>query len=150
MNLHEGLFSASSRILSKQLRWTMKDDFSDYSSILQTMNQNNELDSGSSLVGSHDTATAAISESKVESRHGSVPPLSKFDVIIGCDILFFKDYHNELIETLRLALSPCGTVYLLQPTRGSTMHDFILKASDVFNIQVDKDYDPTVRITLFA
>lgn len=124
----------------------MNDDFSDFSSILQALNRNHrlEIDSCSTLVGSQEAATASISESKVDSHEGSARQLTKFDIIIGCDILFFKEYHKELIETLRLALSPSGTVYLLQPTRGSTMQDFISKASDVFNVQVDRDYDPSI------
>jgi predicted nicotinamide N-methyase len=69
-----------------------------------------------------------------------------WDVIVGVDCLFFKDYHDSLIAMLRCIMYPESVALFFQPKRGDTMQLFIDKASEFFNIAVTADYSPEVRI----
>ena len=69
----------------------------------------------------------------------------KFDVIIASDCLFFKDFHSELISTLRSAINgPSSPIYLLQPRRAGTMQLFVDRASAYFDINLYEDYIPEI------
>jgi predicted nicotinamide N-methyase len=76
-----------------------------------------------------------------------------FDVIIASDCLFFKDFHVDLIQTLKRLLAPNGTCILLQPERDHTMSKFIdlstkrtNEDTPIFDVEVFEDYNPQVKI----
>ena len=59
----------------------------------------------------------------------------KFDYIFGADILFFRDYHNDLVDALDSLMSPDGLVYLMAPDRDNTLTQFCEKAQSRFLIE---------------
>lgn len=60
---------------------------------------------------------------------------SKFDLIIGADILFFEDYHKELLKTLENCIKSDGAILLLNPTRGNSSKKFMDIAEEcIYNI----------------
>ena len=74
----------------------------------------------------------------------TTPIKRKFDLIIACDILFFKDYHTDLIATLRRLIDPVGgKMLLLQPRRGMhTLTVYIVYTwSVILNISCIYAYD---------
>lgn len=73
-------------------------------------------------------------------------PSGSVDVVIGSDCLFFKDFHDSLVNLLKHALQMNGVVIFLQPSRGGSMEEFIEKAKKFFNIELHVDYLPEVRI----
>ena len=59
-----------------------------------------------------------------------------FDLIIGPDILFFEEYHMDLLHVLKSCLSnQNGKILLLQPHRGGSLDRFMGKAASVFPSQ---------------
>ena len=50
--------------------------------------------------------------------------------------LFFTDYHDALIATLRNLLAKGGKVIIAAPERGTTMKRFLEKATE-FEISID-------------
>ncbi|KAL0207673.1 hypothetical protein P9112_012301 [Eukaryota sp. TZLM1-RC] len=53
-----------------------------------------------------------------------------FDLIVGSDVLFFGDYHSNLLQTFSSNLSSSGTVLIAAPNRVDTAKNFIDKASE--------------------
>ena len=67
-----------------------------------------------------------------------------FDVILAADCLFFRDFQDDLLWTLRTALACTGTVYLLQPLRGDSMRSFVQKAELYFTVLEVLDFSPEI------
>jgi len=106
------------QIKSKLLRWSVGDVFGDLGEILNVS-----------------------SKASIKSEAAGL-----FDAIIVADCLFFKDYHLDLIWTLRHALAPTDKsfVYMLQPKRGSSMDTFIELAKPWFHVEIISNYSPKV------
>lgn len=76
-----------------------------------------------------------------------------FDLVVGADCLFFRDFHDDLVNTLDRLLHPIdGVAVLLQPERGGTMRQFLQKCTDsgCFHCEVYEDYMPQVRHFLYC
>ena len=67
-----------------------------------------------------------------------------FDVIIASDCLFFREFHSDLVQTLRSLLSPDGICLFLQPRRSCTMQTFVDKCEDYFHTEIIEDYSAKV------
>jgi predicted nicotinamide N-methyase len=69
-----------------------------------------------------------------------------FDVVIASDCLFFRDFHADLLETLRRVLRPGGVGIFLQPPRDGTMQRFmsLCVESGYFATELREDYNPEV------
>lgn len=61
---------------------------------------------------------------------------SKFDLIIGADILFFEDYHKELLKTLENCIKSDGIILLLNPSRGNSSNRFMDITKNSINIVI--------------
>eukprot|EP00736_Rhodelphis_marinus_P005678 Rmarinus@m.24059 len=48
-----------------------------------------------------------------------------FDVLLGSDCTFFRDFHGELCTTIYNLLSPKGIGLFFQPQRGNTLQEFL-------------------------
>jgi SAM-dependent methyltransferase len=70
-----------------------------------------------------------------------------FDVVVASDCLFFRDFHADLLETLRRLLRPGGVGIFLQPPRDGTMQRFVSLCveSGYFATELREDYNPEVR-----
>ncbi len=80
----------------------------------------------------------------------SVPMnISKWDVIIGVDCLFFRDYHDALITFLLRILQFNGVCIFFQPKRSGTMQLFIDKASHHFIVEIIENYLEEVLISFY-
>ncbi len=82
----------------------------------------------------------------MESKH---PQHHYWDVIIGSDCLFFKDYHDALVQLLVQLLSATGKVVLFQPSRSHTMEMFLQKANAYFAIEIIEQYSNEVNCLLY-
>jgi hypothetical protein len=58
--------------------------------------------------------------------------------------LFFRDFHEALLYTLRKTLIPDGIILLLQPRRGETMNEFLVLAQKWFTVEIQDNYDVEV------
>ena len=70
-----------------------------------------------------------------------------FDVILGADCLFFRDYHIDLLHTLDALLADDGLVLFIAPERPPTLDLFLAHAdaSAKWNVTVTRDaYDATI------
>jgi predicted nicotinamide N-methyase len=69
-----------------------------------------------------------------------------FDVVVASDCLFFRDFHADLLETLRRVLRPGGVGIFLQPPRDGTMQRFmsLCVESGYFATELREDYNPEV------
>jgi len=129
-----------------QLNRYMNSSSSSSSRITGSSNNKDTFTSNSSTEVSSEqlrwTAGDIYGEIKNCTRGGS----RQFDLIIGCDILFFADFHDGLLEALCACLAPSGTVLLLQPPRGGTMKRFIDLASEsgYFQVTVSENYNEQV------
>ncbi len=74
----------------------------------------------------------------------------KFDTIIGADCLFFRDFHGDLVNVLKVSLAPNGEVWLLQPPRGGTMDQFASMAEKSFVIEQRGDFDSEFQVSSSA
>lgn len=72
--------------------------------------------------------------------------VEQFDVVIASDCLFFRDFHADLLETLRQVLRPGGVGIFLQPARDGTMRQFIERCGQTgyFATEVHENYNPEV------
>ena len=116
-------------ISSHLLHWSLNINAVDVSAILGTtaINTNNAIDGTAS---------------------GDHTELKLFDVVIASDCLFFRDFHEDLIGTLRQVLRPGGVGIFLQPARDGTMQRFIdhCKRSCLFSAELQPEYNPQVTI----
>ena len=72
----------------------------------------------------------------------------KFSVIIAADCLFFEDFHDSLIWILKNILEKKGFCFLLQPKRGNSMENFMLKVksnADILVVSVSENYNDEVN-----
>lgn len=61
----------------------------------------------------------------------------KFDLIFGADVLFFRNYHEELILTLmNLLKDETSRAVLMAPNRDSTLEQFLEKVGGRFDVEV--------------
>ena len=67
-----------------------------------------------------------------------------WDVIIGADCLFFKDFHFALITLLDRMLHSNGKILLFQPSRSGTMELFVERASSMFDVRIEDNYSQKV------
>ena len=63
-------------------------------------------------------------------------------------VLWFRDFHDDLIWLLRHAIVCDATVYLLQPERSGSMREFIRKAQPFFDIEEIRDYNSQVEFLI--
>ncbi|OIT32565.1 PREDICTED: calmodulin-lysine N-methyltransferase isoform X1 [Nicotiana attenuata] len=58
---------------------------------------------------------------------------NKFDIIIASDCTFFKEFHQELAETIKLLLKKevSSEAILFSPKRGDSLDKFLLKVKDI-------------------
>ena len=72
-------------------------------------------------------------EDKLSEMKSILEEVGLFDLIIGPDILFFEEYHMDLLQVLKSCLSnETGRILLLQPHRGGSMDRFMKKAENIF------------------
>jgi calmodulin-lysine N-methyltransferase len=73
---------------------------------------------------------------------------SSFDAIVCADCLFFKDFHEDLLWTIKASLDPKvgAKCFLLQPRRSGTMDMFLslVYADDTFDVDIQESYCPTI------
>lgn len=77
-------------------------------------------------------------------QNASIAPGS-IDVALGSDCLFFRDFHDALVDMLHNLLCDNGVVILLQPARSGSMEQFKSKAGVFFDIEEHFDYDQKVK-----
>jgi len=67
------------------------------------------------------------------------------DIILGADCLFFDDFRQHLVDSLRFLLAPKGVALMFAPRRKTTFQDFCDKATaSGFNTAWTDDYDPDI------
>ena len=79
-----------------------------------------------------------------DSNGESLTAMGDFDLVIGADCLFFKDFHLSLVELLRVVIKPDGKVLLLQPRRGDSLRKFVEIAAQFFLITETENYSDDV------
>ena len=89
----------------------------------------------------------------VGDTHNDIQKLKrkKFSVIIAADCLFFEDFHDSLIWILKNILEKKGFCFLLQPRRGNSMENFMLKIklnADVLAVSVSDNYNDEVNSSI--
>jgi predicted nicotinamide N-methyase len=62
-----------------------------------------------------------------------------FDFILISDCLFFEKFHDDLVFTIEYLLINNGKCIIVCPERGTTMFDFLTKASKIFEIRKSED-----------
>ena len=62
-----------------------------------------------------------------------------YDIIIISDCLFFKNYHIDLIYTIKSNLKDDGICIIISPPRGDSMELFLKEASSFFNVSIKKE-----------
>ncbi len=69
-----------------------------------------------------------------------------YDLILGCDCLFFKEYHGDLVRLLDRLLTNSGVALLMQPRRHGTLDLFIqqLTTNSSLHVEVVEDFHPEV------
>ncbi|RLN66224.1 hypothetical protein BBJ28_00016208 [Nothophytophthora sp. Chile5] len=72
--------------------------------------------------------------------------LHQFDLIFASDCLFFEDFHEDLVHTIKSLLRRgSGRCLLLQPSRGGSMERFCALAQrQGFTVRRSEDYDPEI------
>jgi predicted nicotinamide N-methyase len=99
-------------------------------------------------------STCSVSTSllrwSVGDTHNDIKNLkrNKFDIIIAADCLFFEDFHDAFIWILKNCLEKNGFCFLLQPKRGKSMDNFMLKirlSEDFLVVSVADNYNEEVR-----
>lgn len=75
---------------------------------------------------------------------GPSSPPQLWDVIIGSDCLFFKDYHDALVKLLDSLLAVHGVAIFFQPSRSGTMELFLSKLPSTFSVEVVENYSQEV------
>lgn len=76
-----------------------------------------------------------------------VPRAGTFDYVVAADCLFFKDFHVDLVHTIKTLLSASGTCLLFAPLRGTTLDVFCELAKNDFDIEREERYDIEVFTT---
>jgi predicted nicotinamide N-methyase len=58
----------------------------------------------------------------------------EFDIVLISDCLFFKNYHNDLVITIKRLLKKEGECIIIAPPRGDSMDIFLKIAEEFFEI----------------
>lgn len=66
------------------------------------------------------------------------PKLSRFDVIVGAEILFRAEFFEPLLSLFRMALKPAGVIYLAHDARRKSLFEFLRRAEKDFSIATSK------------
>ena len=146
-------------IASHLLRWSVDDTLGDFRAIAETRARASDGIGTRTRAG--DSIGAGASASVINDTSPTTSPLTSqpapppppplscgtyFDVVVAADCLFFTDFHDALIDTIKTALTPppsasassdvpssstsslfTPVAYLLQPRRGGTMETFMRK-----------------------
>jgi hypothetical protein len=110
------------RISSHLLRWSKNDLFGDLKTILRYNSQTEYLDTrvtGSNLSGCKGEYVSTEGHVHKSGNNEGVnndkkneKNITKFDIIIAADCLFFTDFHIDFIWILKHSLVPEGIVYM--------------------------------------
>ena len=107
MNKSKGTLNSLGKVDSHILKWSVNDSFGHLQTILSTLNEVLDNDTNDVVYSNSDT----------------IFQKNAFDVVIASDCTFFKDFHDELIWTIRKALlgnHMDDSVELLQTTSPHT------------------------------
>jgi len=66
------------------------------------------------------------------------PPMEKFDVILGAEILFRDEFFQPLLNIIGAALKPGGVVYLAHDVRRKSLQPFLKMAEKEYVISAQK------------
>ena len=88
----------------------------------------------------------SLSSMLLEWSSVDVSLIGQHDVIIGADCLFFQDFHDSIVRLLTLILSENGVVILFQPRRSGSMENFMKKAEEYFQIEIEENYSDKVSL----
>lgn len=75
----------------------------------------------------------------------------RFDVLLAADCLFFRDFHQQLLQTLQLLMHESSVALLLQPQRGGTLDEFLSlcrRADSAVEATLCEDFNSEVRATM--
>ncbi len=64
------------------------------------------------------------------------PELSRFDTILGAEILFRDDFFAPLLDVFGKLLAPDGVIYLAHDVRRKSLPKFLLQAEKTYDIAV--------------
>ena len=62
------------------------------------------------------------------------PPMERFDIIVGAEILFREEFFAPLLQVLRQSLKPGGVVYLAHDIRRQSLRPFLEMAEAEYAI----------------
>lgn len=62
------------------------------------------------------------------------PPMERFDVIVGAEILFREEFFAPLLQVMRGALKPGGVIYLAHDVRRQSLRPFLEMAEAEYTI----------------
>jgi predicted nicotinamide N-methyase len=66
------------------------------------------------------------------------PPMERFDIIVGAEILFREEFFAPLLQVMRGALKPDGVVYLAHDIRRQSLRPFLEMAEAEYTIVASK------------
>lgn len=66
------------------------------------------------------------------------PPMERFDIIVGAEILFREEFFAPLLQVIRGALKPGGVVYLAHDIRRQSLRPFLEMAEAEYAIAASK------------
>ncbi|MHB8789559.1 MAG: class I SAM-dependent methyltransferase [Desulfobulbaceae bacterium] len=66
------------------------------------------------------------------------PPMERFDIIVGAEILFREEFFAPLLQVMRGALKPGGVVYLAHDIRRQSLRPFLEMAEAEYAIAASK------------
>lgn len=84
------------------------------------------------------------------------PPMERFDIIVGAEILFREEFFAPLLQVIRGALKPGGVVYLAHDLRRQSLRPFLELAEAEYSIAASKrvlrsyDEDREILLTRLA
>ena len=81
-----------------------------------------------------------------EHTDGNTSQAQRYSAVVASDCLFFRDFHRDLLLTLRALLAEDGVALLLQPARDGTLQLFVdlCAQTGMFSSEVVEDYNPQV------
>jgi len=71
----------------------------------------------------------------------------EFDFVLISDCLFFKNYHNDLVITIKRLLKKEGECIIIAPPRGDSMDIFLKIAEEYFDIVRRKEEIEIIKLT---
>lgn len=80
------------------------------------------------------------------------PPMERYDIIVGAEILFREEFFEPLLKVIGMALKPRGILYLAHDVRRQSLMPFLRKAETEYAIAAStrtlKSYDADRVIVL--